>query len=184
MFNTIGIIIIIVIIYLVLVFGSRKTESELMHGFWRADAEFCKSAELDAMIVYIADGSTVSMKRNGYLFAANSDGIILNNAITFKFSGIPSINPGRCESREYLVNIDWGEEEAPEFFPSQLDAFYYPNDGKLIFALEDTVHAILYKDYSMSDATNRIPKKLENNNPDDGEGDSIEEDSIEEDLIK
>jgi hypothetical protein len=141
-----GVLIIVIIFFLY----SRYLESNILTGFWRADAEFCNNAELDMFILYFGSPNLL-LNRNGYLFATNCNGIILNNPVNFKISGGFTLNPFICKEKKYSVCIDWNdltpEEEA---FPSNFSMSYFPNNSKLVLYKDDTVLVVLWKDPQMS----------------------------------
>jgi hypothetical protein len=124
----------------------------MMRGFWKADMEFCKNADLEFFMMYL--GSNVSYAGNtryGYMLAKNEDGIILNNPIKISFGTAFSLNPFMTFSKKYNASIDWQETEHNEdTFPSDVTVMYYPSHNKLVFYDKDTVYAILYKDAVLS----------------------------------
>ena len=131
-----------------------------MKGFWKGDADFNDQAGVELFLIYMGESSALSSSRPGYILIKNSDGIIINNAVEFKLSGGKSINPGLSSCREYAVTIDWLGEEDYSFFPSEQEMYYYPENGKIVFFADDQVHAILYKDNSISDITRKMPDSL------------------------
>lgn len=146
-----------VIFMLVLVtFMSRTSEDLLLKGFWRADADFCDRAELEMFVLYLGDNvGYVQHCRNGYLLAANQQGIILNNPIKLTLSGNINLMPGMAKCKNYNAYIDWMESplDNPETFPSEFQATYYPKYGKLVLHHGDEVLASLWKDCQMSAMT-------------------------------
>lgn len=153
-------IIILLFAVVVLIFNSRSTESTLITGFWRADPEFCQESGIELFLVYFGEGSYVSNKRSGYIIVKNDDGLIINNPVEFCMYGGYSVNPGLSKHREFVLNIDWLDEEGYEFFPSEQLLTYYPDCGKLVLSLEDKVYAVLYKDYIISDVARRMPNEV------------------------
>ena len=70
---------IIIFMLVLMTFMSRATEDSYLKGFWRADADFCDRAELEMFVLYLGDNvGYVKHCRNGYILAANQQGIILN----------------------------------------------------------------------------------------------------------
>lgn len=147
---------IIVFIFVLLTFTSKISEDKLLKGFWRADADFCDKAELEMFVLYLGDNvGYVSHCRNGYLLAANEQGIILNNPIKLSLSGNINIFPGMSKCKNYNASIDWLESppDDPETFPTEFQATYYPKYGKLVLYQGDEVLASLWKDCQMSALT-------------------------------
>lgn len=143
----------IIIFMLVLIsFNSRVAEDTLLKGFWRADAEFCANAELEMFVLYLGDNvGYVRHCRNGYLLAANKQGIILNNPIELTLSGNINIMPGVAKIKNYNGYIDWqGAEPDNEVFPSEFEVAYYPQSGKIVFHKDNEVLAAVWKDCQMS----------------------------------
>jgi hypothetical protein len=151
MFNLQNCIFIVVII-IVITLCSRKTEENLLKGFWCADGEFCEKAELEMFILYIGDNvSLFNSNKECYLLAANEQGVILNNACYFNFSGI-NINPIVNNSKEYNINVTW-KNTTPEdenAFPKKCQLIYYPYLGKIVIKKNKEVIAILWKNSQMS----------------------------------
>lgn len=164
---------IIISIFIILVLNTRSIESTLLSGFWSADADFCQKADIDLLLIYVGSSYWSSSKRPGYILMKNSEGLILNNPVEFSLYGGISINPQVCSSREYSVHIDWLDEEPPEFFPTELELYYYPNYGKLVFVSDDQIHAIVYKDHALSSTAASSLLVPEN---------TIEEDNVSDDI--
>jgi hypothetical protein len=150
MLQTIGIIILIILfIVLISAVNSRSNETSLLTGIWTADADFCKKAEINCLIIKIDEPGWISNSRTGYILMQNDEGLIINNPVEFNLSLGISLNPKVCYCREYSVSIDWLDEDAPEFFPSDQTLYYYPSYGKLVFCTEE-IHAVVYKDNATS----------------------------------
>lgn len=165
MFNLIqgiGIVILIILFMIILlILNTRNNESTLLSGFWRANAEFCKEAQIDIFLIYIGDSSLFSNTYPGYILVKNDQGIIINDPIKINFSSDMDFSPSLCDCRNYIIKIDWEDnEEGYEFFPSEQEVFYYPKIGKLVFSAHDQVFAILYKDNSISDINNVLPDNV------------------------
>ncbi len=144
---------VIIFMFVLITFTSRVAEDNLLKGFWRADADFCDRAELEMFVLYLGDNvGYINHCRNGYILAANQQGIILNNPIKLTLSGNVNILPGMARSKNYNAYIDWQESppEDPETFPSEFSATYYPRHGKLVLYRDDEVLASLWKDCQMS----------------------------------
>ena len=141
----------LIILLLILILHSRYLESGMLSGFWRADAEFCTNAELDMFILYLGDRKLFG-SRDGYLFASNQNGIILNNPVNFSMSGGYSASPVLCKEKKYNITIDWKDMDLEDdnAFPSEFSMSYFPKHCKLVLHKEDTVLAILWKDHQMT----------------------------------
>lgn len=143
----------IVFMLVLMTFMYRTSESNLMKGFWRADVEFCKKAELEMFLLYLGDNvSYTGNLRHGYLLAANSQGIILNNPIKLSLSGGKNLLPGIATCKKYNATIDWLDTplDDPTAFPTEFQVEYYPRHGKLVLYRDDEVLASLWKDCQMS----------------------------------
>jgi hypothetical protein len=159
MIYVLGIIVIFTLV--ILTFQVRSLEGSMMRGFWKADPEFCSTAELEIFIMYL--GHNVSYGGNtryGYMLAKNADGFILNNSVKIDFTGANNILPTVTHCKDYGMHIDWQDEDLPEderhnesAFPSDLRAAYYPKHNKIVLYSGDSVHAILYKDTKLSAMT-------------------------------
>ena len=155
MFNVLGLIVIVLLLlFVITVLSARESESTMLTGFYRAGPEFCEESGLEFFLVRMGEGGSI---RPGYILAKNSEGLIMNNPVKFRLSGGHSLNPGLCSSREYLVDIDWLDDEEPEFFPSAQTLHYYPQHGKLVFTIADEVFAVVYKDHALGDYNNLMP---------------------------
>jgi hypothetical protein len=162
MLQVIGIVILILLfIFTLQVMSTRRTENCMLKGFWKGSPSFVKDAELDLFLIYIGDGSTLSSKRPGYILMKNESGLIINNPVEFSFSSGGSLRPGMCPCREYNITIDWLKETPPDFFPSEQELYYYPEHGKLVFAEEESVYGVLYKDHTISDVDSLMPDAIE-----------------------
>lgn len=147
---------IIIFMLVLMTFMSRATEDSYLKGFWRADADFCDRAELEMFVLYLGDNvGYVKHCRNGYILAANQQGIILNNPIKITLSGNINIMPGIAKRKNYNANIDWMESapDDPDTFPSEFQATYYPKYSKLVLYQGNEVLASLWKDCQMSAMT-------------------------------
>ena len=154
MLYVVGSIVIFVIV--LLIFMARGSENTLLKGFWRADADFCNNAELEMFVLYISDNTGyINHTRNGYILAANKQGIILNNPITLSFSGGVHFSPMLVGKKNYTVTIDWNGSppEDSDAFPSKLQLTYYPKHCKIVLHKDDLVLAALWKDCQMSAMT-------------------------------
>ena len=142
--------VIIALVYLIWSF--RTNESQLLKGFWRADAQFCENAELSMFVLYLGDNTSwLGNIRYAYLLASNPQGIILNHPVQLTFSGSYCIEPYLSKCRNYNVAAEWlGEDVDEETFPSDFQAAYYPANGKLVLYSNGEVLAILWKDQQMS----------------------------------
>lgn len=144
---------IIIFMLVLMTFMSRAAEDTLLKGFWRADADFCDRAELEMFVLYLGDNvGYIRHCRNGYMLAANQQGIILNNPIKLTLSGNVNILPGLAKCKNYNASIDWLESppDDPNTFPSEFQATYYPRYGKLVLYQGDEVLASLWRDSQMS----------------------------------
>lgn len=151
-----GLLIVIIIIITTIV-TKNSIELKSMNGFWKASAEFCESADLSTMLFYIGDRNWWG-ERPGYILAQNSDGIILNNPVTFKLSSPYYFNPfnhyfNTNNERIFNCTIDWLDEtEIPDFFPAIQKIKFCPEKNKIEFYTDEQVYAELYKDTITSSA--------------------------------
>lgn len=155
-----SIIIVLLIVYLSCYYVTKYNESYLLSGFWMADPEFCRSAEIDYFIVYIDEPSYFSTMRKCYVMMANEKGILINNVANISFMNNFNLNcllPGK---KEYKININWCDNETFDFFPLNQTVYFYPDCNKLIFSSDDVITAILYKNNIMSDYKNNAPDNL------------------------
>jgi hypothetical protein len=144
-------------LFTVVVFNSRSNESSLVKGFWSGSSQFCGTANLDLFLIYIGDGGS---SRPGFILMKNADGFIINNPVKLHLTGGNSFSPSVCDCRHYSVEIDWLDEEPPEFFPSEQDIHYYPSVGKMVWSKGDTVYAVTYKNNQISDVKNVLPDSV------------------------
>ena len=151
MYYLIGSIIVFMII--LMIFICRNIENTFLKGFWRADAEFCNNAELEMFMLYLGDNNSyLSHCRNGYILAANQQGIILNNPIQLDLSLNINLTPSIVKCKKYNATINW-QENTPDdsnAFPNKFQVAYYPLHGKLILYKGDEILASLWKDGQMS----------------------------------
>jgi len=162
-FYIIGLIIVFAIV--LIAFNNRSLENSILRGFWCADASFCQKAELEMFVLYLGDNiSYAGNSRNGYLLAANKNGIILNNPIEMNFKGYVNVLPHMPDEINYDVVIDWKDNPPTDeqAFPTYCKASYYPKYGKLVFYHDNQVIASLWKDNQMSSLTSNTSL-----NPDD-----------------
>jgi hypothetical protein len=148
---------ILLVLLLVMILQNRYTEASLLEGIWKGGADFCTDSSLDVFALYMSKPSIMGVIR-AYIFAHNSNGIMLNHPIDIHLSGM-SVNPLVCKSRNYTCTIDWLGEDEPSFFPSEQTLTYYPLDGKLVFH-DDVVYAVFYKDHDSNDQGHLIPKEV------------------------
>lgn len=154
--TSIGIVLVIVLFAVVIMtVQSRMIESTMLTGIWSGSPDFCTTSNLTAFILKLDDLDLTSGVRSGYLLAANDNDIILNHPINMSFSGL-SIMPNMTE-RNYDIEIDWLDEKAPDFFPSQQQLTYYPQFGKIVMYVDDEVYAVLYKDHNSDDRMRKMP---------------------------
>ena len=142
----------VIVVMLYLIWSFRVNETQLMKGFWRADAQFCENAELSMFVLYLGDNTSwVGNSRYAYLLAANPQGIIMNHPVQLTFSGSYCVEPYMSKCRNYNVSTEWLDNDVDEdIFPSNFQAAYYPANGKLVLYSNDEVLAILWKDQQMS----------------------------------
>lgn len=161
MIQTVSVVIfIIMFLFTLQVFNTRSTESCMLTGFWKGRPSFLQDAGLQLFMIRIGDGSLLHGSRPGYILMVNPEGILINRPVKFNLSAGGSLNPGMCSCREYLVNIDWLDDEEPEFFPSEQDLYYYPEAGKIVFTNDDNVMGIFYKDYVTGDIRDDMPEDM------------------------
>ncbi len=144
---------IIIFMLVLMTFNARAAEDTLLKGFWRADAEFCENAELEMFVLYLGDNiSYLRHCRNGYLLAANKNGIILNNPMQITLYGGMNLTPGISTQKNYNGSIDWQDmpPDDEEAFPSEFEMAYYPQCGKLVLHKDNEVLASLWKDCQMT----------------------------------
>jgi hypothetical protein len=142
----------VIIVYIIMIiFYSRVLEYKQLTGFWKADSEYCKSANIDLFVIYISPGY---YNRNSYILIKNEDGVIINNLVEITL--IPKINsiinPIINKELVYNISINWLDDEIDEdIFPSKQELTIYPFMNKLILSNNEQTYAILYKDNIMSD---------------------------------
>lgn len=144
---------IIVFALVLLSYTSRSLEDTCMKGFWRADPQFCKNAELELFIMYIGDNTSyVGNTRHCYLLAANTEGLILNNPAIVRFGSSMKLLPGLSTRKNYRCSIDWQDNppDDPNAFPDECSVEYYPKHGKLVFYDKDSILVTLWKDNQTS----------------------------------
>lgn len=168
--------IVVILVILLLYYYSRSIEDDMLTGFWCADPSFCQVAELEMFVLYLGDNISYNI-RPGYLLAANSSGIILNNPINLHLSksvSMPYIN----KEVLYDANIDWLDTplEDESTFPSELQMAYYPKAGKLVLYDGDEIVASLWKDNQMSSLKQETIKNEEKNDADEIDADEIDAD--------
>jgi hypothetical protein len=177
----------VLLILMIVVYISRKLENILLSGFWSANASFCQDADLQWFVMYLGDDTGyIRHIRNGYICAANDEGIIINNPVTIKFGPSMTFRPGMSQCKIYNISIEWDTEDLDieDVFPSELQLAYYPKYGKIVMYKDDTVKAILWKDLQTTSVTTTeelIPKNIaKEKNGEDLEDNDLE-DIIEED---
>ena len=170
MYQTIGLVILVILfIFIIVIFNSRHSEKSLIKGFWSGSTEFCNTSNLELFLIYIGEGSS---ERPSYILMKNSDGFIINNPVRLQINGGKSFSPLICECIEYNVTIDWLDNTAPDFFPSEQTIHYYPTIGKMVWSNNDVIYAIIYKNNQISDIGSIMPNIKELNDHDnyiDGE---------------
>lgn len=124
----------------------RHTEDQLLNGFWKADTEFCEKAQLEAFILYLDKSSFLT--KQGYILAANKDGIIINNPVKLTLSNVITPFPYISNCKKMNATIDWLEFplEDTDAFPSNFQIDFYPLMGKMIIHQNEIVLAMLWKD--------------------------------------
>ncbi len=140
---------IIISILLIVIFNTRSVEDKFLSGFWSAEASFLEESGLNSFLIHIDEPSNGS--RPGYILAINDEGIIINEPVEFILSGGLSINPFVCSQRNFDVTINWVNGESCPHFPTNQTLQYYPLMGKLVFVQDDTITAVLYKDFVTTD---------------------------------
>lgn len=144
--NVLYIIGALIVFTIVLIYLTKKYVYDAnLKGFWKADPEFCKKAELEMFMLYLGDNiSQIGHKRNSYWLAATDSGVILNNPAKLSFSA--------SMSHSYDVSIDWLDSPPDDenAFPTECSLVYYPKYSKLVFYQNDEVLVILWKDNQMS----------------------------------
>lgn len=159
MITTVAVVILILLFLFTLqVFNIRSTEACLLTGFWKGSPTFLRDAGLQMFMIRIGEGRSLHGERLGYILMMNADGILINSPVKFNLSAGGSLKPSMCSCREYLVEIDWMDDEEPDFFPSSQDLYYYPEAGKLVFVDDDSVMGVFYKDYITGDIRDDMPE--------------------------
>ena len=147
-------IIVIVLIFMITVINVRYAENNLLKGFWKASNSFCQDSDIELILLYISDETSIyPHKRTGYLLMKNADGILINNPLELILDDGFDISLGITNCRKWKAHINWLEEDDFDCFPCKQELYYYPSVGKLIFSSEDKIYAVLYKDNFLSDKT-------------------------------
>jgi len=144
--NTIFIIYLIIIIYIYILYQNRILYNKFLTGFWKADDEYCKNAEIDNMILYLD-----YPKNNGYLIINKDENLIENTSFSFTKKILNNYNnliPFN-NTIEYCIK-----------FNSDDDDFTWNNgefklkvsiiDGALIILKDNIIFSILHKDNNIS----------------------------------
>ena len=142
---------VIIVFLIIIIFYSRVLEYKQLTGFWKADTEYCKSANIELFVLYISPGY---FNRNAYILIKNDDGVIINNLVELSLRPKISsfINPIINKELIYNISIDWLDDKIDEdVFPSNQELTIYPYMNKLILNNDEQTYAILYKDNIMSD---------------------------------
>lgn len=145
MSNYVWIIIIIVVVLLMLWHITRSAKS-FIYGWYGADPVFCEQANLDSIIMYLNNDGC------GYiLIKANDGSVILNESFAYTLSARSSIQLSLTSPQKYTIHFK--DIEYQDFFPSIQTLEFIPLTQriKLYDEQNETTHAILYKNNTVSD---------------------------------
>ena len=129
---------------LVIVAGGVFLRRPSVDGIWVAPHEFCKDAELSLFMLGL-NGST------GYLVVANADGILINAPVHADLQLARRADRGGCHIGHLTLQTDDDDAWTDEILPRELEVKYWPQRHKLMFHSGDSVCAVLFKDFELSD---------------------------------
>ena len=143
---------IIIIIYVCVIISLRNCESALMTGAWNGSVEFCESAGLRKLFIYMfPNDSLFGHSREAYIIMESDSGVLIDQLVRINFSYNMSISLTINTEQKYEIDIDYLTSDEPEFLPKDLSIYYYPLVGKLLFVNNDTSYMTLYKDCASGD---------------------------------
>lgn len=146
------VIAIVIIVYTSVILSIRNCENTLMTGAWNGSVEFCESASLRKLFIYMFDNDSLfGHSREAYIIMESDSGVLIDQLVRINFSYNMSLSPTINAEHKYNIDIDYLNNDAPEFLPDDLSIYYYPKIGKLLFVNNDTSYMTLYKDCASSD---------------------------------
>ncbi len=145
-------IVIVSIIILILGVSIKNTTTfayTVLPGFYHADADFCKGADLKRMYMYIGQPtSALSCDYPCYLVIQALHGVVLNQKVTAnifeKWDNLSNWNPCLGKNCKYY-DISFTDIQLDEF-PSKMDMRYDPLTGSIRLFQGEKLYARLYKD--------------------------------------
>lgn len=147
--NSIIVVLIILVVFLVSLKNTTTFSYSTMPGFYHADEDFCKDADLKCMYLYIGKPiSSVKYDYPCYITIHANHGVVANqsfNANIFEQwtkpdNWIPFVGKN---NKYYTVNFT---DLNIEGFPSEMSMTYDPQQGVIRLFDGDKLYARLYKD--------------------------------------
>lgn len=153
-------LVLVIIIVLLLIAAYAINENgvypDRLRGFWKADPHFLIDSGLVTMILYIGPGFK---NREVVLYAANANGVILNNATQCDFGLY-----GNKRHITFGVNHPW--------FPAkQIMHIDFTKRCMVLTTHDGKITAKLYYDHCLSDTEDAMVKKMSMSNDKSGKSD-------------
>lgn len=156
--------------------GTRRCQISQLRGFWESPKQFNDEADLSMFSMYIG-------KEKGgvypcyFLMIDNDDTLLINEASCFTLKEPLSNLTTREDCREFYAKFDCMENE---LLPENLKIKFYPQTNKIIFADDETIYSVFYKNPLLSELE-RISKETPEAN---GIQEFIEDDDDNDDQLQ
>lgn len=147
-----GLIILLIIVSLALTWQNNRAVNMLFDGFYSGDPVFCEDGNLEMMIMYFDKG-------DGYIMIQGADGtILLNDAIHYTLKN--KSGSAMSLSKPKLYEITFTGIDYQSFFPTKQMLEFVPTTQriKMFDNEEKKIHAVLYKNNSVSDVKALLPE--------------------------
>lgn len=142
---------VIIILIIIIVYFVFSTKCKLTKGFWVASEDYCAEAKLKFWLMYIGDSSGFC-KFDGYLLAANDNGVIMNSPVNIEISvNLASVVAGDvvCGDVKFVANDSSDELCIPDELQFKADLV----NGRIVMSSNEIVYCDLYKDAELSFTT-------------------------------
>jgi hypothetical protein len=144
-------ILIVICIYLLYTYTTLSIYDQLLNGFYEADPGFCFESGLDMFYLYLNNDVSMLGARSCYILASREGEIIINEPTTAHItSQLTWSNLSSNPAKPKYFNVKFDIDDS-DIFPNKQSIRFYPDIGKIVLYVGDTITAVLYKNGANSE---------------------------------
>jgi hypothetical protein len=104
----VSIVAILIILYIFVITAMRVCENTLLTGAWSGSTQFCESAGLRKLFLYMfANDSYIGHSREAYLIMESDSDVLIDQLVRINFSYNMSLYPSIATEHIYKIDIDY-----------------------------------------------------------------------------